>query len=252
MSEALPKLPFSRLSEPEEILRACWEYFGPTAALSTSLQGAGLAALHISVKKGFQFPFFFLDTHFHFPETLQFIAEIEELLGVKIERLHPDLTPVQQQELLGSRLWERDPDQCCHLRKVLPLQRRLSSSTAWLTGIRKGQTARRDRQSPFEVVTLNALPEQQQVYKISPFLLWDGEQVKDYLDRENVPRHPLIEQGYFSIGCTHCTSPVGPNETERSGRWRGRSKTECGIHAIPSQPLEPAPLNPIKTNNIGI
>lgn len=241
MSEALP---FTHLTEPEEILKACWEQFGPSATLSTSLQGAGLAAIHIAASRGWKFPVFLIDTGLHFPETLEFLEVIEKLLGISIHRITPALSVARQAEEYGEALWERSPDQCCHLRKVLPLQRHLSGFKAWITGIRKGQTSHRDRQSPFEVVELHALPEPLSIYKISPFLLWDREEVHAYLDSHGVPRHPLLSRGYQSIGCSYCTVPVGTNDDERSGRWKGLKKTECGIHTIPSRPLTSEPTSP--------
>jgi phosphoadenylyl-sulfate reductase (thioredoxin) len=165
-----------------------------------------------------------LDTGVLFPETYELWRKLEAKYGVAIEAVQPDLTLDQQAARLGARLWESDPDQCCAVRKVAPLRQALRGKDAWITSIRRDQTTDRatsrmvERDAKFGLV------------KVNPLVTWSAEDVKTYLRAHDVPTNPLHEQGYPSIGCMPCTSPVVPGEDPRSGRWRGRGKTECGLH----------------------
>jgi phosphoadenosine phosphosulfate reductase len=215
----------------EDILRWCWETYGDRAAFGTSFQGAGLAALHTAYREGFRFPVFTIDTGLLFPETLALKADIEALLGITIEALVPEATVEQQEAELGPRLWHRNPDLCCSLRKVIPLQNKLSQLDVWITGLRRSQSDGRQKTQIVELYKFDVLRDRH-ILKLNPMANWTREQVQAYLRENGVPTNPLLEQGYRSIGCRPCTRPVGEGDDERAGRWTGFDKSECGIHTF--------------------
>jgi phosphoadenosine phosphosulfate reductase len=149
---------------------------------------------------------------------------VEQRYGIKIEKLYSELTPEEQEKEFGPRLWARDPDQCCAIRKVEPLRRKLSTFDAWITAIRRTQTAERDGvrkidwDAKFDLV------------KISPLADWTRAKVWSYVVKNDVPYNELHDRNYPSIGCMHCTRAVKPGEDPRAGRWSGLGKTECGLH----------------------
>jgi phosphoadenosine phosphosulfate reductase len=171
------------------------------------------------------------DTEFLFPETYDLMDRVEEKYGIKIERLYSDLTPEEQEREHGPRLWASDPDQCCNLRKVEPLRRKLATLDAWMTAIRRNQTSERagvlkvDWDPKFNLI------------KICPLADWTREMVWDYALKHKVPYNPLHDLNYPSIGCTHCTRAVQPGEDARAGRWSGFGKTECGLHTPGPSPV---------------
>ena len=169
-------------------------------------------------------PVFALDTDFLFPETYRLIEAVEQKYGLAVERLYSDLSPEEQATLHGEALWSRQPDQCCHIRKVEPLQKKLESLRAWVTGIRRSQSPTRagtrkvEWDAKFNLV------------KINPLADWSARYVWEYIQKHNVPYNPLHDRGYASIGCMHCTRAIQPGQPERAGRWAGFTKTECGLH----------------------
>jgi len=169
---------------------------------------------------------FTLDTGLLFRETHDLWRRLEAHCGLRIEGVRPVLTVEQQARLHGERLWERDPDQCCTLRKVEPLRGAVAGLDAWISAIRRDQTADRANARVLENDVRFGL------VKVNPLAAWTHEQVWDYLRANDVPFNPLHERGYASIGCVPCTSPVRPGEPARAGRWRQCPKTECGLHAL--------------------
>lgn len=167
---------------------------------------------------------FYLDTDFLFPETYELIERIRERYQVSLIRYQPLLTVAEQAEEHGDALWTLDPDLCCSIRKVEPLRRALAGLNAWVTGIRRDQAPTRANAQIVEWDAKFAL------VKVNPLAPWTWEQVWEYIWAENVPYNPLHDQGYPSIGCTHCTRQVQPGEDPRAGRWSGTGKTECGLH----------------------
>lgn len=214
-----------------EILAWCWETYGDRAGIGTSFQGAGLVAMHTAYSAGFRFPVFTIDTGLLFEETLDLKRRIEARLGLEIESLVPEATLEEQEAELGPRLWNRNPDLCCSLRKVLPLQSKLSSLDVWITGLRRGQSDGRARTQIVELYKFDVLRDRH-ILKLNPMANWTREAVHEHLRVHDIPTNPLLEQGYRSIGCRPCTRPVGEGDDERAGRWTGFDKSECGIHTF--------------------
>lgn len=170
----------------------------------------------------------YLDTHFLFAETHALRARLEARYpGLRFVNAGTPMTAAQQESEHGPRLWETNPDRCCTLRKVEPMRRLLAGADAWMTGVRRSQSAARALANPVEWDPRFG------VIKINPLAAWSREQVWDYAVEHGVPYNELHERGYPSIGCTHCTRPVpgaAVTDYSRSGRWAGTSKTECGLH----------------------
>jgi len=214
-----------------EILRWAWDRFGTRAAVGTSFQGSGLVMLHHAVKAGIKFPVFTLDTGFFFPETIELKKRLEDFLGIEIESVRPEQTPEEQEAEHGPELWKRSPDLCCTLRKVLPLQRKLSELAVWITGIRRQQADTRANAAILELYKFDPLRDLY-ILKLNPMANWTRDAVWEYLKEHQIPVNPLHAKGYRSIGCYPCTRPAAEGENERAGRWEGFNKTECGIHTF--------------------
>lgn len=165
-----------------------------------------------------------LDTAFLFAETYDLIETVQKRYPVHIDIRRPHLTPETQAQTYGPALWQSSPDHCCHLRKVIPLGDALSALDAWITGLRRDQAPTRAS------MPLLKWDEKYDLVKLNPLATWTRGQVWSYILDHNVPYNPLHDQGFASIGCTHCTKPTAQPGDERSGRWKGRTKTECGIH----------------------
>lgn len=217
-----------------EILAWAWAQFGARAAIGTSFQGAGLVMMHLARQAGLGFPVFTIDTGLLFPETVELRRRLEEFFGFPIEALVPDMTVERQAAVHGPELWLREPDQCCVMRKVLPLRARLSGLDCWITGLRRQQS---DARAGVAVVELYDLDDGsgRAIVKLNPMAAWTREAVWEYLKTHRIPYNPLHDQGYHSIGCQPCTRRSAPGESERAGRWTGFNKTECGLHTFLSR-----------------
>jgi phosphoadenosine phosphosulfate reductase len=217
--------------KPEQVLAWAFQTYGDNIAMATGFGVEGMALLDIAFRVNPDVKVFTGDTEFLFPETYDLIDRVEARYGTKVERLYSELTPEEQERAYGKALWARDPDQCCSLRKVEPLRRKLASLDAWVTAIRRDQTSERagvqkvDWDEKFNLV------------KISPLADWTREAIWSYVVKHDVPYNPLHDRNYPSIGCTHCTRAVQPGEDPRAGRWSGFRKTECGLHSPSSQPI---------------
>lgn len=210
---------------PSEILAWAMDTFGDKLGLASSFGGVtGMALLDMAVKIDPSIRVFYVDTDFLFPETYQTRDKAMRRYGITPLGYRPKLTPEEQSARYGDRLWERDPDLCCALRKVEPNQRAVEGLQAWVAGLRRDQGATRSAVQPVMWDAKFGL------YKICPLWNWTEEQVWEYIGRERVPVNPLHVEGYPSIGCTHCTRRVAPDEDSRAGRWSGVEKTECGLH----------------------
>jgi phosphoadenosine phosphosulfate reductase len=221
----------------EEILAWAWERFGPRAAIGTSFQGSGLVMMHLARRVGLGFPVFTLDTGLLFPETVELQKRLEDFFGCKIQSVVPDLTVEQQEEAQGPELWKRDPDLCCALRKVLPLQSKLRELDCWITGLRRHQSRQRAAIGIVELYALEAGGEGE-IVKLNPMANWQREAVWEHIRQYKIPYNPLHDLGYNSIGCMTCTRQTANGEGERAGRWTGFKKVECGIHTFMSRKID--------------
>ncbi len=214
-----------------EVLGWCWGVYGERAAIGTSFQGAGMVVMHAAYEGGYRFPVFTLDTGLLFSETLELKARVEERFGMVVESLCPDQTVDGQAAEHGPELWKRNPDLCCGLRKVVPLQRKLSGLDVWITGLRREQSAGRAKTAFAGLYHFDVLRDRY-ILKLNPLAGWSRGRVQEYLDAHDLPRNPLVARGYRSIGCMPCTLPVGQGDDDRAGRWTGFNKSECGIHTF--------------------
>jgi phosphoadenosine phosphosulfate reductase len=206
---------------------------GETAIVS-SFGAESAALLHLVASVDRSVPVLFLDTGKHFPETLAYRDLLVERLGLTdFRNLRPDPELLAKRD--GTELrWSYDPDGCCEIRKVIPLEKALAGFDTSITG-----------RKAFQASTRNALPRFEldgDRLKFNPLASWTKQDIEAYFEAHNLPRHPLEAQGYLSIGCAPCTSVVKPGEDPRAGRWRGWDKTECGIHTPigdgdPDQPV---------------
>ena len=167
------------LASVDEILRWIWERFGTHAAIGTSFQGAGLVLIDVALKNGFQFPVFTIDTGKLFHETVELKGRLEDWFGVNIESVKPELNLERQTETYGSNLWDSDPNLCCNLRKVVPLERKLSTLSCWITGLRRQQSATRDRIGQLELFHLDR-EAGREIVKMNPLANWRKEDVWKY------------------------------------------------------------------------
>ena len=203
----------------EEVLRYMVDRFHPRLYVACSFQKEASVIMDMLLRIEPAARFFTLDTGVLFPETYSTWRSLEERYGVSVD-VFQGMSLARQAELHGDRLWLRDPDACCAIRKVEPLEAALAEVDAWISGVRRDQ-------SPARADTPKlAWDERHGRWKANPLADWSEQAVWDYLDEHDVPYHPLHERGYPSIGCTHCTQPAAGRE----GRWAGRPKTECGLH----------------------
>ena len=166
----------------------------------------------------------FLETGYHFADTISTRARVADELDVTVVDVLPDLTVAEQDETFGARLFERDPVACCAMRKMEPLARALSGYEAWVTGVRRDEAPTRT------MTPLVTFDEKHGLVKINPLVMWTLDDVAAYANEHSVPINLLTHDGYPSIGCEPCTQRVAPGDDPRSGRWAGLAKTECGIH----------------------
>jgi phosphoadenosine phosphosulfate reductase len=207
----------------EDVLRWADDEFGDRLCLTCSWQKQSSVLLHMVSELGLDVDVIELDTHLFFKETYETRERLVERYGVRLIR--PDvLTVAEQHKQEGPNLWERNPDRCCHVRKVEPLVRALEPYEAWVSGIRRDQSPSRVKTRKLES------SERYGVWKIQPLADWSEADVWRYINANEIPYNPLHDVGYRSIGCIPCTRPTRPDEEERAGRWAGSDKLECGIH----------------------
>jgi phosphoadenosine phosphosulfate reductase len=205
-----------------EVIRWAAATFGDRICLTSSMSDAALIHLVSKVKPGIDV--LFVDTGYHFAETIGTRDAVEAVYPVNVINVTPSRTVEEQEAALGPRLFGRNPDLCCHLRKVEPLGRALEGYMAWFSGIRRDETASRRGRKVVE------WDRKRGMVKVNPILDWTQEEMDNYIEDNGVIINPLHYDGYPSIGCEPCTRPVAPGEDPRSGRWAGLGKTECGIH----------------------
>lgn len=210
-------------ASPEVILDWAWNELGPNVAASSSFQTQSVPLLHLISDTCPDLPIIFLDTGFHFPETLRFRDDLVERFGLNVEVVHPEIEKSELFERYGDAPYRTDPDLCCHINKVEPMQRALEGRNAWINGVRKDQTEQREQ---LEVLRWTS----RDILRVHPMLSWTSRDVWTYINERDLPVHPLFEEGYVSIGCAPCTRPPTGEDGEREGRWGGTPKTECGLH----------------------
>jgi phosphoadenosine phosphosulfate reductase len=197
----------------DEIVRWAATMFGPRLTLAASMADAVLIDVASKVVPGIEV--IFLDTQYHFQETLATAERVRDRYPIRLRVVWPEPRP--------DDLWRTDPDACCHARKVAPMERALTGRDAWLSGVRRADSPER-----------GLLPvvhrDRRGLVKVNPLAAWSDEEVAAYIARHDVPVNPLVAQGYTSIGCWPCTRPVREGEDPRAGRWDGSAKTECGLH----------------------
>jgi phosphoadenosine phosphosulfate reductase len=201
-------------------------------AVVSSFGAESAVLLHLVASVDPAVPVLFLDTGKHFAETLAYRDLLVDRLGLNLVVLNPDPAELAAKDETGLR-WSYDPDGCCEIRKVRPLEKALANFDASFTGRKAFQSSTRANLPRFEIDTSDA----QGRLKINPLIDWDAGRIEGYFIANDLPRHPLIAQGYPSIGCSPCTSQVAPGEDPRSGRWKGWDKTECGIHKPGEEPF---------------
>jgi phosphoadenosine phosphosulfate reductase len=220
---SLLQLPDVEAMTAEESLLWAYERFGDKLCLTCSWQKQSSVLVHMVSELGIDIPVIELDTGLFFAETYARREKLVERYG--LELIRPEvITVAEQHKQEGPNLWERDPDRCCHVRKVEPLERVLKDFDAWISGIRREQSLTRKDAQRME------WSERYEVWKVQPLVDWDAKRVDAYIHVNEIPYNPLHDAGYPSIGCIPCTRPVSRDEDERAGRWADSDKIECGIH----------------------
>jgi phosphoadenosine phosphosulfate reductase len=215
-AEALKGAPAS------EVVNWAAQTFGSKLCITSSMTDAVIVDLVSREVPGIDV--LFLDTGYHFAETIGTRDAVSVVYPVNVINVTPSTTVEEQDTELGPKLYSRNPDLCCYLRKVIPLEQSLEPYNAWITGVRREETGAR---TDTKVVQWDA---RRQMVKVNPIVEWTQQDVDDYIVKNGVLVNPLVYDGYPSIGCRTCTARVQPGDDPRSGRWAGMAKTECGIH----------------------
>jgi phosphoadenosine phosphosulfate reductase len=206
----------------EDVVRWAAETFGDRICITSSMTDAVIIDITSRYAPGIDV--LFLDTGYHFAETIGTRDAVSVVYPVNVINVTPPTTVEEQDAELGPKLYARNPDLCCYLRKVVPLEQSLEPYDAWITGVRREET---DARTDTQVVQWDA---RRQMVKVNPIVEWTQQDVDDYIGEHGVLVNPLVYDGYPSIGCQTCTARVEAGADPRSGRWAGTSKTECGIH----------------------
>ncbi|MEO3935388.1 phosphoadenylyl-sulfate reductase [Dermatophilaceae bacterium Soc4.6] len=211
-----------RVEMARRALRWAQETFGEALTVASSMGDTVMAHLAGTTIPGVDV--FFLDTGYHFAETIGTRDAYDAMMPINVRTVLPLLSVKQQDVEHGPQLHDRDPDLCCRMRKVEPLQRALKGRQAWVSGLRRDES---DTRAATPVIGYD---EKRQMVKVNPLATWTHDDVSRFIAEEGVFENPLKSEGYPSIGCGPCTRAVRPGEDERAGRWAGRAKTECGLH----------------------
>jgi phosphoadenosine phosphosulfate reductase len=207
----------------EELLRWVEENFSGEYVVASNMQDAVLVEMAAKVHPGVDV--LFLDTGYHFAETIGTRDAVEAVYGVNVVNVTPEQTVAEQDELVGKDLFASDAARCCNLRKVQPLSKALKGYTAWVTGIRRVEAPTRAN------APLISFDEAFGLVKINPIAAWSDDDMQAYIEANGILVNPLVDEGYPSIGCAPCTQKPVEGADPRSGRWAGLAKTECGLHA---------------------
>ena len=207
----------------DDLLRWTDENFGGQYVVASNMQDAVLVDLAAKLRPGVDV--LFLDTGYHFVETIGTRDAVEAVYDINVVNVTPENTVAKQDELFGKDLFAREPTECCRMRKVEPLSKALRGYSAWVTGIRRVEAPTRAN------APLISWDKAFGLVKINPIAAWSDEDIQSYIDDNDVLVNPLVFEGYPSIGCAPCTAKPVEGADPRSGRWAGTSKTECGLHA---------------------
>ena len=206
-----------------ELLDWTERHFGGNYVVASNMQDAVLVDLAVKTRPGVEV--LFLDTGYHFAETIGTRDAVESVYDIAVVNVTPEHTVAEQDRLLGAELFARQPNECCRLRKVEPLRKTLSNYAAWVTGIRRVESPTRAN------APLISFDEALKLLKVNPLAAWTDEDMQAYIETNGVLVNPLVHEGYPSIGCAPCTTKPAAGTDPRSGRWQGQVKTECGLHA---------------------
>ncbi|WP_209305760.1 phosphoadenylyl-sulfate reductase [Mycobacterium sp. PS03-16] len=207
----------------EDLLRWTDEHFGGDYVVASNMQDAVLVDLAAKVRPGVDV--LFLDTGYHFAETIGTRDAVESVYDITVVNVTPEKTVAEQDVLFGKDLFAREPNECCRMRKVEPLSKALRGYSAWVTGIRRVEAPTRAN------APLISWDKAFGLVKINPIAAWSDEEMQAYIDANGILVNPLVDEGYPSIGCAPCTAKPVLGADPRSGRWQGLAKTECGLHA---------------------
>ncbi|MBI2874312.1 MAG: phosphoadenylyl-sulfate reductase [Firmicutes bacterium] len=216
-------------SPPGVILEWAVENFHPRLALTCSFGAEDIVLAHLLKQIQPDARIYFINTGLHFSDTLETRDIFTRRYGINLEEFRPSMSLADQDAVHGERLYERDSDRCCAIRKVEPLRRALAGLDGWITGLRRDQAPTRKN---IKVVEGHRVGDDRLIAKINPLAAWNEREVWDYIRLHGIPYNRLFDQSYLSIGCAPCTRPVQPGEDPRSGRWAGKEKTECGLHTF--------------------
>ncbi|MGV9863906.1 phosphoadenylyl-sulfate reductase [Rhodococcus koreensis] len=206
-----------------ELLQWTEDTFGSDYIVASNMQDGVLVHLAAQVHPGVDV--LFLDTGYHFAETIGTRDAVEQVYGVNVINARAEASVAEQDAAEGKDLFAREPNRCCALRKVAPLKKTLAGYKAWVTGIRRVEAPTRAN------APLISFDDAFGLVKINPIAAWSDEDMQSYIDEHSILVNPLVDEGYPSIGCAPCTSKPAPGSDPRSGRWAGQAKTECGLHA---------------------
>lgn len=238
---------FQKISDPKELIAEVFKKFGNQAAIGTSGQLTGVVMIDMAIRAKVKPRVFTIDTLRLFPETYELFDALEKKYKIKIEKIQPNPKKLEQMvKQHGEFLFfdsKAKQEYCCKIRKVDPNEEALKTVDLWLTGLRKDQSEGRSQTEKFQMIKHSI--DGHSILKISPLVDWTEKQLKDYCKKNSVPTHKLLELNqdgwyYESLGCVICTTPIGPNEPRRAGRWRWFNATdsssykECGIHVASS------------------
>ncbi len=191
---------------------------------TSSFQSHSLVLLHILSRIDNSIPIVFINTGYHFPETVEFRDQVADQFGLKnLVDLKPDTPKFMQKDAQGRLLFTSDPDHCCYLNKTQPVDSLLLRHDVWINGVRADQSATRSAMKVEQ-------PAPHGTIRFHPMLDWNAKMIYQYQKEYDLPKHPLESNGYLSIGCEPCTRKVDPGMIEREARWYGMNKTECGLH----------------------
>lgn len=211
-------------AHPRDIIAWAMLHFGQELTMTTSFGLEGMCIIHMLYELNADINIINIDTGYQFPETLKMLDKVKARYGFDIKKVQPPSTVNDYELKHNGKLYKTNPNLCCHERKVLPLQNALENKPAWISSIRREQTPVRAKASIVE------WDRKFNLIKINPLANWTLEQVANFIQKNNIPKHPLYDRGFKSIGCWPCTRATLDHEQERAGRWSGFEKVECGLH----------------------